>query len=174
MKQAIRFVESLSDLVIAIVLTIIGAFSSVMGILLAIALVWFFLLTPSKAEAGWLELQVHGASYHIDREKQRNEVNYGLGLKYIRDDCSHVSIGMYKNSQYKTSVYAAFGRLIPISRNISIGYEAGIINNYSFNDNKFGPMVVPVIGYRELRLRLTPFAKGTLGFSLELPLSSPY
>ncbi|NIP43113.1 MAG: hypothetical protein GWO28_10495, partial [candidate division Zixibacteria bacterium] len=125
----------LVDTVEALIAWMLEVGLPLIGISLIVLIAYTSCAKPVKAET---LLQVHLTSYHVDREKQRNEKNFGLGIKHILSNKTEMSIGAYKNSQYNTSVYASFGRLFSLTKHLSAGFEAGLINGYSFTDGRFG------------------------------------
>lgn len=59
----------------------------------------------STANAGEFYLDIPFKSYHFNRDKDYNESNLGIGLKYQIDDIIAVSAGTYKNSHYVQTNY---------------------------------------------------------------------
>lgn len=92
------------------------------------------------------EIAVHAASYHLERGKDRNEFNPGLGLKVrpVRDaestDRWFVAGGFYRNSFYRTSVYVGIGTDVPLAWGAALRFTAMGVTGYSLT---VSPVIVP-------------------------------
>ena len=83
------------------------------GFLLIIGvLLLFYLFGPRPACAADLWIGATVASYHPDRSSPHNERNWGLNAEYGVNDTWRAAAGAYRNSQWKTSVYAG-GMWVP-------------------------------------------------------------
>ena len=73
---------------------------------LVIIAAWFAFTPPRAraAEGDWWGVATL-TSYHYDRSKDHNEKNLGVGFEYHGKSVGWAG-GFYKNSTYKTSVYA--------------------------------------------------------------------
>lgn len=131
------------------------------GIVFFILLLFMFFGNACWADA---YLQIHGASKHLRYDNQ-NEFNPGIGL-LVKNQRKTYSFGTYHNSDYMQSYYASMGREYPMSKNITLGYEFGLVTGYSRLDP--APYVLPVLGVGPVRLRMIPYPYPTLGLSLEL------
>lgn len=81
-------------------------------------------------------------SYHLDRNRNFNEVNPGLGVEYGITENAKAIAGFYKNSIYKESAYAgAAWTPISIAKGLRIGVVGGIITGYRLSP---APMLIPV------------------------------
>jgi len=76
-----------------------------------------FLLTPQIASA---EFVLHTFSHHTD-SGEYNERNFGVG--YWEEN---YAVGVYENSQYKTSVYAALRKPLWCNEHIKFGCGNGL------------------------------------------------
>jgi hypothetical protein len=85
-------------------------------------------------------------SYHFDRNKDFNSVNYGFGAEYRFSSVASLTVGAYRNSYYYPSNYiGAYWQPIAIGP-VNIGVVAGGFNGYS-NTNNGGwfPAVLPAL-----------------------------
>lgn len=116
------------------------------------------------ANAGETWVTLNAVSYHVNAvgaraapsdypDKKYNERNYGLGIEHQLDANGLpviLSVGAFRNSSYKTSVYG-FAGLMPISfnvldTNVRIGAVVGLINGYPrMNDGGFTPAVMGIV-----------------------------
>ena len=100
---------------------------------LHITLLLFLFSTLTRA--GTL-LDIHYTSYHteakgIRRSEEFNEDNRGVGITtdYFTEDGS-VSIGAYKNSLYRTSIYLTYNIHIIDTKYYDLSLKAGVVTNY--------------------------------------------
>ena len=70
----------------------------------AVVMFFMFLGTCAKAEELWLTATVR--SYHLNRDKDYNENNFGLGVEKQSVGPWGWAAGFYENSHYRTTVYA--------------------------------------------------------------------
>lgn len=85
-------------------------------------------------------------SYHFDRNRNFNSVNYGLGIEYKISTVTAFTIGSYRNSYYQQSSYVgAYWQPVALGP-LHAGVVAGAFNGYS-NTNNGGwfPAVLPAI-----------------------------
>ena len=73
---------------------------------------------------GWRQFNDHG------QMRTFNEFNPGIGLEYRINDTFHVEAGTYKNSLYRTSVYASVAAETSGSRFLGAGIQAGVLTGY--------------------------------------------
>jgi opacity protein-like surface antigen len=73
---------------------------------------------------GWREFRENG----VDRTF--NEFNPGVGLEYRLNDTFHVEAGTYKNSLYRTSMYASIAAETNGSKFLGAGVQAGVLTGY--------------------------------------------
>lgn len=93
---------------------------------------------PDPPEKGKLSVVFSGASRHFgwrqfnDDGQMRtfNEFNPGVGLEYRLNDTFHVEAGTYKNSLYRTSVYASVAAETSGSKFFGAGIQAGVLTGY--------------------------------------------
>lgn len=87
------------------------------------------------------EVVVHVASYHGDRSKVRNEVNPGLGL-ILKKSSSRwfTTVGVYENSNYRTSFYAGVGTDVPLVDHVALRFTVGVVTGYEV---PLMPVLVP-------------------------------
>jgi hypothetical protein len=103
-----------------------------------------------KPSSTWLQLG--GISHHIDRSRNFNEQNWGIGIEHklnkdnplaIGNDSS-ISVGQYRNSIDKTSHYLLY-HYKPIHVGpFNIGVMAGAVDGYHLNKGGPIPLVLPV------------------------------
>lgn len=96
------------------------------------------------------------ASYHFDREVKHNEINPGMFVELNHD----YILGVYRNSNYRTTVLAARQFHLVSWRSVNVGAMAGVCTGYDF--------VLPVCGaatveYRGVTLAVIPPVTATGG-----------
>ena len=111
-----------------------------------------------------LSIQLHGLSYHFDREPAHNERNFGAGIRYAIDDAWSLQAGAYNNSESKVSAYALADWTPLRAGAVSAGGFLGLATGYQWE---------PLAG------RLTPIAgavvRASLGrFSVALRVVPPH
>jgi len=85
-------------------------------------------------------------SYHFDRNRDFNAVNYGFGAEYRFSSVASMTAGIYRNSYYHSSSYiGAYWQPIAVGP-VQIGVVAGGFNGYT-NTNNGGwfPAVLPAL-----------------------------
>lgn len=80
----------------------------------------------------WIDLNLHAHHWNRTdvREQNLNEVNPGIGLRFV-DNNFHKLIGVYKNSVRKTSVYALMAWTPLGTESVRIGAVAGAVTGYA-------------------------------------------
>lgn len=76
------------------------------------------------------EVVVHVASYHLDRSKQHNELNHGLGLRLPLARRLFAAAGFFENSLYRTSVYAGVGTDVRLLDHVALRLTAAVLTGY--------------------------------------------
>lgn len=114
-------------------------------------------------------------SYHFDRNKNFNSLNYGFGAEYKFSSVASLTLGTYRNSHYNQSGYVGvYWQPIAIGP-IEIGVVGGGFNGYS-NTNNGGwfPAVLPALTiegeYVGLNLLVIPTIPNRVAGSLSLQL----
>lgn len=83
------------------------------------------------ADELWVDFNLH--AHHFNRkdvaEQNLNEVNPGIGLRFV-DGEYHKMIGVYKNSDRKTSAYALMAWTPIGAGSIRIGAFGGVVTGY--------------------------------------------
>ena len=116
-------------------------------------------LASTLSAAADYAVVVHGASHHFAQraEGEWNESNVGLALRAEFDKDLSAQVGFYRNSEYRTSVYA-LADYTPLHLGpVSLGGFAGVATGYA-------KPIVPVagavarlqLGRTALTLRLAP------------------
>jgi opacity protein-like surface antigen len=93
---------------------------------------------PAPPEKGRLTGVFSVASHHFGwrqftengQTRTFNEFNPGVGLEYRINDTFHVEAGTYKNSLYRTSVYASVAAETNGSKFLGAGLQAGLLTGY--------------------------------------------
>jgi len=93
---------------------------------------------PDPPEKERLSVVFSAASRHFgwrqfpDNGQMRtfNEFNPGAGLEYRLNDTFHVEAGAYKNSLYRTSMYASVAAETNGSKFLGAGVQAGVLTGY--------------------------------------------
>lgn len=96
-----------------------------------------FTCTTSIA-AQELHVQIHGLSYHSVRTQANgdkwNERNDGIGLRYQINETLDAQIGVYNNSQFRTSKYAV-ATWLPVEVGVvRVGVFGGVVTGYSYRN----------------------------------------
>lgn len=133
--------------------------------LMFIMLVVFHIPMPEAKE---VVLQYHAISYHADRDKNFNEKNTGLSLRYYNDSDLYdfLTIGTYKNSDYKQSHYAGMGWSFKKSKYITFNLTAGVVTGY---DNKVFPFITPSVQiFDAVHLHGIAYPKAVVGISIDV------
>ena len=127
-------------------------------------IVFFALTYHVKAET---YLQLHTISYHPNRVANFNENNYGMGLRhYVENEkFDYITLGAYKNSEFKTSLYSGVGWEWPIY-NFKVGLSAGAITGYS--RGSVVPYIVSNIRYKRLNLIISPFIEPVIHLTIDV------
>lgn len=103
-------------------------------ILWALYLVAFFnMLAIDVARADFnvgRNILVHVASYHADRDSDVNEINPGVAMRSGMGEY-FLTVGGYKNSHYRTSLYAGGGATLWSVGPVRYGFVGGLISGYS-------------------------------------------
>ncbi len=97
-------------------------------------------------------LQLGGISHHLDRSRNFNEQNWGIGIEHklskdnpfaIGNDSS-IAIGQYRNSIRRTSNYAVYQWKPLHVGPVDIGVMAGFVDGYHLNNGRPVPMALPM------------------------------
>lgn len=102
------------------------------------------IIEPTHKSELWLNPGMY--SYHFDRNRDFNSVNYGFGAEYQFSSVASLTAGTYRNSHFHQSNYiGAYWQPVAIGP-IHIGVVAGGFNGYS-NTNHGGwfPAVLPAL-----------------------------
>lgn len=96
-----------------------------------------------------LWLQFGGFSHHMDRSRNFNEHNFGLGAQYRFNENHAVSVGYYHNSIRQTSHYALY-KYTPLHYGpVSAGVMAGAVDGYpKLNHGRAYPLALPMASVR--------------------------
>ena len=124
-----------------------------------IIVILFFIAGASEAET---VLYAHTVSYHVNREANYNESNYGLGLRHYTTTDRYITAGTYKNSEYNQSNYVGYGwEFTPY-----LGLSAGLITGYKLH--KVLPYIVPVIKYKSISLIVAPYPEAVIHLTIDI------
>lgn len=107
-------------------------------------------LCSSAFAEDWLVATL--TSYHFD-DGHHNQRNYGLGVEHTLDEHWSLLAGEYRNSMYRTSVYAGAAFKPWRLGDFGFGFAGGAISGYLHHPI---PMLVPT----------TSFERGSLGANL--------
>lgn len=134
-----------------------------------IALIALFAVSGRAPADTWLVGTV--ASYHTNRDIERNERNWGLGLERDFAENWRYTVGGYRNSYWRNSYYAGAQWLPWRFGSIRIGAMAGGVTGYT---NSVDPMILPTIAIEGkqfgVNLGVMPHVKrgvGVLGLQLK-------
>ena len=141
----------------------------------------------ADAPASRLSLDINTTSYHTEAWARRelNQVNPGLGLEYQASPDVGYTIGFYRNSYRRTSVYALgvwtpLHLAIPGGLTASAGLAAGLVSGYTRTECPVRPLAAGAVlrirdrdgvGVNLLAVPNTPGgASGFIGLQLVAPL----
>lgn len=130
-------------------------------------------IEPSSKSELWINPGLY--SYHFDRNKDFNSVNYGFGAEYRFSSVASLTAGIYRNSYYHRSGYiGAYWQPIAIGP-VKLGAVAGVFDGYS-NTNNGGwfPAALPAFTIEGekvgLNLLVIPTIPNRISGSLSLQL----
>ena len=142
------------------------------------------LLLPTAAQAGDWGVNLHGASYHFQRERARvlgvdNEINPGLGLRYRVQESERLQLifdaGAYHDSGRNTALVAGAGALWHATERLRLGGALALLHSDTYNRGNPALAPLPLAAYelRRVSLNATYLPKvtrindvATLGFWL--------
>ena len=112
---------------------------------LALLIVGAGIWASAKADL-WLVSTV--ASWH-EKDNGYNEQNFGLGFEYGISDSTRLTVGQYRNSFYRNSIYGALQTkwfcgvlVVQVCAATAAGFVSGYNGQY---EEVYSPMVVPVV-----------------------------
>lgn len=112
-------------------------------------------------------IQVTFTSFHLDRDKDYNEFNIGIGVGYDVGPVD-VSVGWYVNSHKKNTFYFAADQAWPEGNPVAVGGFVGFVTGYG---KGLMPAFAPAVsvGRKDVRLRLSyiPVDKGVIAPQLK-------
>jgi hypothetical protein len=144
---------------------------------------------PDDDNKGKLSVVFSGAAYHFKqreywdgaRMRHFNEINPGIGVEYglgkVGPFNAYLTAGVYKNSVYNTSKYAAVGLETSGSKFLGAGIEGGLLTGYP--DMKVPIAAIPYVRVGEadgvnLKVNVIPPIKNltpmTVGVQVRVPL----
>ena len=116
-----------------------------------------------------LTLGVNVGTYHFVDQNKHNNINPGLYLKCsLTTNLKHgVVMGVYKNSQYNTSLHAGYNYSLPYNFDITLG----VVSGYSYAS--IVPVVLPSWSYKNesglvTRLSFIPHIPGKVDGGIHL------
>jgi hypothetical protein len=86
----------------------------------------------TSTAAAETDVVVHVGSHHVDRSRNWNETNAGLGVRRTFDNNAFVEVGAYKNSFYRNSVYTLIGYQPVVVGPIKAGLASGLATGYGY------------------------------------------
>jgi hypothetical protein len=102
-------------------------------------------VAPVSSEEGQIWLTSGFFSHHMNRKKDFNETNTGLGVEYTLSRSTAVAIGHYENSVYKPSTYLHFVYTPLELGPLQLGGAVGLLNGYpALREGRFAPVVLPI------------------------------
>jgi hypothetical protein len=135
--------------------------------MLVVIVLMFILDTHAKADT-WGVASV--TSYHFD-DGNHNQKNLGVGLEQTINEDWSVMAGEYKNSMYRTSVYAGVVWKPLRLGDFHFGFAGGAITGYLSHPV---PLAVPTMSWEHQRIGANLFfaphvkdAPGVLGLQLK-------
>jgi hypothetical protein len=125
-------------------LLLVIVFLPISGISLANSYGPIEIVEPSAKSELWINPGL--ISYHFDKNKDFNAVNFGIGVEYKFSSTTFLTAGQYHNSYHNLTHYiGAFWQPIKVGP-VQMGFVMGGFNGYT-NTNNGGwfPAVVPAL-----------------------------
>ena len=115
------------------------------------------------AGAGDFGINVHGFTYHPDREDSLGNklqgINPGIGWNLVLRETRRTILanegGIYRNSSGKAAEYVSLGFRVKLFRGLSVGPAFGVFHSSTYNLGEPVFAVLPVISYRYGRVALS-------------------
>ena len=115
--------------------------------------------------AGTLQLVVNGKTYHFQRDRERNESNWGVGLEYSSkqrgDYIPFVTISAFKDSYFEMSNYFGGGikrrfqsKHAERALYLDVGAIAFVMSHKNHNDGEPFPGLLPFVSLGSERVAL--------------------
>lgn len=123
-------------------------------------LIVFFIMGASELKAETI-LYAHTFSYHVNRDANYNEYNYGLGVRHYTTNDEYITAGTYKNSEFNQSNYVGYGWEF----NEYLGLSAGVITGYKLRSVL--PYVLPVFRYKSVSLIIAPYPEAVIHLTID-------
>jgi len=92
---------------------------------------------------------INTASYHFNRDIERNENNLGAGV-----ECGRWQVGAYHNSEWHTTTYVSYGLPLAHVGSIEVGAVVGAVTGYEYAP--VVPMVALTVRVGVVRLIIIP------------------
>lgn len=87
-------------------------------------------------------------SKHFASNHDYNEFNYGIGSEYHFNDTQSISVGYYKNSVRRDSIYLHYVWQPLKIKDVEIGIAMGVVNGYpDYNGGRFAIAVLPAVSW---------------------------
>lgn len=141
---------------------------------------------PSGQSEIGLGLNVFGLSLHTDRSEGRNEINPGVGVRYVfAEPAPRWSLfgeaSIYYDSNREWAKYAALGASYRFATSWRVGAAVAYGQSRSYNDGKPFFAIVPGVAFEHRHVLynavLLPSGDGSgiqgLGFYVTIPLGRP-
>ena len=111
----------------------------------------------SGPSEGDLALNIYGLSLHADRSKGHNEINPGIGLRYVFWQpaprwATFGDAGIYYDSNRAWAKYVALGVSYRFAASWSVGAAVGYAQSRSYNDGKPFFAVIPGVAFEYRRV----------------------
>jgi len=106
------------------------------------------------------------ASYHFDREVKHNEINPGVFVELNND----YVVGVYRNSNYRTTVLAARHFHITTIGSVNVGALAGVCTGYDFAVPVCGSLTLHSHGVTLSVIPPVGTSSGVVGLSYRIPV----
>jgi len=130
-------------------------------------------IEPSSKSELWINPGL--VSYHFDKQKEFNALNYGIGVEYKFSSTASLTAGQYNNSYHNLTHYiGAFWQPIKVGP-VQMGFVIGGFNGYT-NTNNGGwfPAALPALSIENqwvgLNILVIPSIKYHIAGSVGLQL----
>lgn len=138
-----------------------------------------------RSDAGF-GLNIFGLSLHTNRSEGHNEINPGVGLRYVLREPAppwsmFVEASVYYDSNREWAKYIALGTSYRFAKSWMVGAAVAYGQSRSYNDGKPFVAVIPGVAFEYRRVVynavLLPSGDGSgitgLGFYVTMPLGRP-
>ena len=123
---------------------------------------WLQIIEPQTKSELWVNPGMY--SYHLQKDQNLNNNNWGIGLEYRFNTVASATLGNYRNSDNDRSSYLGIYYQPIAVGPLKLGVVAGGFNGYqSTNNGGWFPAVLPALTIEEGRFGANVFFIPTVG-----------